>query len=473
MADAVDRRIGAGPEWRGPGDQVPPYPGVMARSSLTLAASATAALPGRQITGTSPLGAAGGRFDSALLTLDDGSRVVVRASTDDASTTELATESLALRAMTAGARALLPFALPHLLGEAPVPGGRVQVTDFVGGYTVEAADLPAGPGAASSIGGAVAAIHDLPTSVVRVTGLPARSTADVRQEVREVIDRSAAMREVPVALVNRWRAAVDDDALWVFDPTVTLGEVTSTSFRFSDVGDVPTVTGVLGWGALSVGDPATDLQWVAGAAAAANDVFDAYAQGQARTPDAQIRIRARLYAEMEFAKWLLHGHDLHQPEIVADAQALLDALVDGLGGAAPLTAVTDATLGSLPDGVREAPRATQMETDAYRADMSSLFAAEAQHYGDTAVVDPLVAVDLGDADAADTPPDAADDERGAAGAGTPADEDDPLPDVVLDPAAAGSDRSDAARDTAEDDPTEEIDQATRAAFQRWTSSSSE
>ena len=35
-----------------------------------------------------------------------------------------------------------------------------------------------------------------------------------------------------------------------------------------------------------------------------------------------------MHAELDLARWLLHGHELHDAEIIADAEHMLDMLVD-------------------------------------------------------------------------------------------------------------------------------------------------
>ena len=92
----------------------------MARSPLILAASATTALPGTVFTSARALTEnAGGRFDSALARTDDGREVVVRMPAGEEGAHDLAAESRALHALTAGVRALLPFSSSTDGGENP------------------------------------------------------------------------------------------------------------------------------------------------------------------------------------------------------------------------------------------------------------------------------------------------------------------------------------------------------------------
>ena len=343
----------------------------MARSPLTLAASVTSALPRVGVVGVGVLteGAAG-RYDTALAELDDGRRVVVRAPADADAGTELAAEARALRALTPGVRGLLPFRAPELLGETGLGDGRAVVVDFLPGYRVDAAHLPSGRGAATSVGEALAALHALPLSIVRTEGLPVRTPQQVRDDVARLVDRVEATRAAPGALVDRWRRAIEADQLWRFESAVVLGGAGAASFLFEDVDAVPRVTGVLEWHGLSVGDPATDLQWLASAPAAADDVYSAYVAHSDRAPDQLVRPRARLYAELEFAKWLVHGHEAGRTDIVDDAVGLLDSLAAGVrdDDIVPDSAlgVDDAIalLDRVPDS-HAAPLDTSMHTDAY------------------------------------------------------------------------------------------------------------
>jgi len=303
----------------------------MARSPLTLAASVTSALPRVGVVGVGILTeAAAGRYDAAVADLDDGRRVVVRAPADADAAPELAAEVRALRALTPGVRGLLPFRAPELLGETGLGDARAVVVDFLPGYRVDAAHLPPGRGAATSIGEALAALHALPLSIVRTEGLPVRTPQQVRDDVARLIDRVEATRAAPAQLIERWRRAVDADDLWRFESAVVLGGAGAASFLFEDTDAVPHVTGVLDWHGLSVGDPATDLQWLASAPVAADDIYTAYVAHSGRAPDTLARSRARLYAELEFAKWLVHGHEAGRDDIVSDAVGLLDSLAAGV-----------------------------------------------------------------------------------------------------------------------------------------------
>ncbi len=353
----------------------------MARSPLILAASATTALPGTAFTSARALTEnAGGRFDAALARTDDGRQVVVRMPATDDSAHDLAAESRALHALTAGVRALLPFAVPEVLGESGSGAQRVLITEHIHGYRIDPAHLPKGPGYAPAIGGALAAVHALPVSIVRTDGLPVRSPEQIRDDVKRLLDRADATGRVSDDLMLRWRRALEVDDLWRFESAVVLGGATSASIVLADDDDaIPHVVGILDWAGLSVGDPAIDLRWLASAPLAADDVHDGYASAGDRSPDPLLRERARLYAELEFARWLVHGHDAGEADVVADAVALLDALADGVRGdhIVPDTRsdIDDAMalVESVPPVAAPGDVDTSMQTDAYDPEALSLY----------------------------------------------------------------------------------------------------
>ncbi len=298
----------------------------MSRSPLTLAAAATAAVPDIEVVRTRALGGTGeGRFDTAAVELADGRVLVVRAGVDADADRVLRTELRVLEALTAGMRSLLPFRAPEVYGRAVLSDATAGVVDHLDGYRVAAADLPPG-GVAAAIGRAIAAVHDLPVSVIRAEGLPVRSPDRDRVDLSRVIERADATGRLDASLRDRWRTAVDDDAMWRFEPTVVLGGTDAERFVFADDGDSAVLVGLLGWEGLSVGDPAVDLTWLSSAPDAADAVLDAYRDASHRAGDPMLADRARLHAELEFARWMLHGLDTDDDAVVDDAAELLRTL---------------------------------------------------------------------------------------------------------------------------------------------------
>lgn len=297
------------------------------RSPLTLAALATSAVAGLDVTHAAPLGGTGGDVDSALLSTRDGRTLVIRVPRTAAAESEQSADLVAVRALSDGVRARLPFGVPRMLGQAPVDGTRAIVSEFVDGSPLSLGGIT--PGIAASIGHAVAAVHALPTSVVADVGLPQLRAIDVMREAVTTLDRAAATGLVPAALLRRWEGAAEDSALWQFTPTVINGSLSASSFLV--VGD--SVTGVLGWARLQVGDPARDLFWMLGSSDpnVPETAFDAYHQARG-IHDRQVGRRAVFAAELELARWLLHGTERRSTEIVDDAVGMLHALLDRVSG---------------------------------------------------------------------------------------------------------------------------------------------
>jgi macrolide phosphotransferase len=221
--------------------------------------------------------------------------------------------------------ARLPFAVSSYAGQTPIGGTRAVVYDFVYGSPVDLAAITDGSPLAPSLGRAIAAIHTLPTSFVADAGLPVLSPAEILRSTITIMDRASATNLVPAALLGRWEKATEDGPLWQFAPTVINGGLSAESFLSSD----EEVTGLLGWQSLSIGDPARDLYWLLGARGGyvAEAAFDAYNEARGSS-DRQVKHRARLSAELEIAKWLLHGTQERSTEIVDDAVQMLHGLVD-------------------------------------------------------------------------------------------------------------------------------------------------
>jgi len=303
------------------------YPVGMARSHLTLAALATSAVPGLDIAAASAFGASqGSDFDAALLTGRDGRHWIIRAPRNARAESEQSADLVALRSLSTGVRTRLPFAVSSFAGQAPLDGTRAIVYEFVYGSKVPLHAFTYGADSlAASVGTAIAAIHSLPTSFVADAGLPVMTAGECLRASVTVLDRAAATGLVPAGLIGRWERAAEDAKLWQFQPTVTNGALSADSFLSAD----GVVTGVLGWQDLRVSDPARDLQWLLANSPVAETAFDAYTRVRG-AGDRQVKQRAMFYAELEVAKWLLHGTETRSTEIVDDAVAMLTNLADSV-----------------------------------------------------------------------------------------------------------------------------------------------
>jgi aminoglycoside phosphotransferase (APT) family kinase protein len=298
----------------------------MARSHLTLAALATSAVPGLDVVSASTFGSgAHGDFDAALLTGRDGRHWIARLPRNERAEAEQSADLVALRALSAGVRTRLPFAVSTFAGQTPVNGTRAIVYEFVYGSKVPLSSIDAQ--LADSIGRAVAGIHGLPTSFVADAGLPVMTALECLRSSITIMDRAAATGLVPGALLARWESATEESKLWQFATTVINGSLSADSFLSAN----DQVTGILGWHDLRVGDPARDLFWLLGSTGenVSETGFDAY-NAVRGGGDRQVRQRAMLYAELEIAKWLLHGTETRATEIVDDAVEMLHGLLDSV-----------------------------------------------------------------------------------------------------------------------------------------------
>jgi len=215
-------------------------------------------------------------------------------------------------------------------------------------------------------------------SVVRDAGLPVLTAEQVHDEAERLLDRAETTGRLPFGLLRRWSAALASPSLWRFETTVVLGGVEPGSFVLTDDADgVPQVTGLLTWGGLSAGDPAIDLRWLATAPDARDDVLAAYTAATHRAPDGLLAERARLHAELEFARWLVHGHATGSESVIDDAVSLLEALDENVRDEPPIDSppvTADEAFAArerVPETVGEVD--TSMQTDAYHPDMGDLF----------------------------------------------------------------------------------------------------
>lgn len=298
----------------------------MASLSLTLAALGTSAVPGLVAVAVRPHHASGDDYAAAVLTTPDDEVIVSVPRTQQAEIIQSASV-LGIAALTDGARAELPFAAPRALGMTRAGETRAVATTYLPGSRFDATDLAADALLIDSIADTLAAIHSLPRSVAQQGGLEERTARDQRLLTTRMVDRAQATRYLPQTVHARWTEVLEAQELWDFEPRMVHGTFGADVLLVED----DHVTGVLDWSGLSVGDPATDLAWLL---ESGDDVFDAvatrYSARSGALDSAALRSRATLYHELEIAKWLLHGVDVHDEEIIGDAVNMLDRLVDRL-----------------------------------------------------------------------------------------------------------------------------------------------
>ncbi|MGM1029527.1 MAG: phosphotransferase [Actinomycetota bacterium] len=296
----------------------------MSTNPFTLAALATTAVDGLTVVGATEDGSDEHRSVIAAR-LADGETVQVVLPRSVAALQAATAHATALAALTLATRSRLPFEVPSVLGTVSAGRSTLFVLTRLGGATMRLQDLsPARPGLATSVGQAIAAIHELPTSVAADAGLPHETAQGLRQRLLDTFDRAAATGSVPAALLERWEGALSDDRLWQFKPALVHGDLQAPAFRVEGA----RVVGLDGWHALAVGDPARDLAFLLGSNefGSVDEAFDAHAAARG-IGDRQLRQRAMLHAELDVARWLLHGVDSADDAVVADATEMLASLV--------------------------------------------------------------------------------------------------------------------------------------------------
>ncbi len=319
----------------------------MRRKPIELAAIATAAVPGLTPTAVSSAPDDPADFDSALLLDCDGKRWRVRAPRHAEASARLETEFLVLRAFAPGIRAELPFLMPTVAGSVRQGPLSTFVYSHLAGATRSVEELSSGPaGLAREIGAALAAIHDLPRSLVRNADLPSYTPNEFRQRRLNELDQAATTGRIPPLLLRRWEHALEDVSLWRFNPCVVHGDLHEDNLLV----DGPRVTAVTGWTDLRIGDPADDMAWLV--ASNEQDFVDAvlehYTSHRRDSPDAHLIRRAALSAEFALAQYLVKGLAADNQDMINDAESMLTALAEDV-----------AEYGGQPISVEPLPRPVQ------------------------------------------------------------------------------------------------------------------
>ncbi|WP_346959562.1 phosphotransferase [uncultured Arthrobacter sp.] len=299
----------------------------MRRKPIELAAVATAAVPGLTPTAVSSAPDDPADFDSALLLDSEGKRWRVRSPRHAEASARLETEFLVLRAFTPGIRAELPFLMPTVAGTVRQGALSTFVYSHLSGATQSVEELSAGtPALARELGAALAAIHDLPHSLVSNADLPSYTPNEFRQRRLNELDQAATTGKIPPLLLRRWEHALEDVSLWRFNPSVVHGDLHEDNILV----DGDRVTAVTGWTDLRIGDPADDMAWLV--ASNDQDFVDAvlahYSTSRRDAPDAHLLRRAALSAEFALAQYLVKGLAADDAEMIGEAESMLAVLAD-------------------------------------------------------------------------------------------------------------------------------------------------
>ncbi|TQJ33138.1 macrolide 2'-phosphotransferase [Arthrobacter sp. SLBN-122] len=301
----------------------------MRRKPIELAAIATAAVPGLTPTAVSSAPDDPADFDSALLLDSEGKRWRVRSPRHAEASARLETEFLVLRAFAPAVRAELPFLMPTVAGSVRLGTLTTFVYSHLSGTTRSVEELTSGPaGLAREIGSALAAVHDLPRSLVSNADLPSYTPNEFRQRRLNELDQAATTGKIPAALLRRWEHAMEDVSLWRFNPCVVHGDLHEDNLLV----EAGRVTAVTGWTDLRIGDPADDFAWLV----ASNEqdfidsVLKAYTSSRRDVPDQHLLRRAALSAEFALAQYLVKGLAAGDQDMVREAEDMLESLASDI-----------------------------------------------------------------------------------------------------------------------------------------------
>lgn len=300
------------------------------KNPFELAALATAAIPGLKVVAVRPpyfsdeVASVTGILDSA------GNRWTVSCPHDSIGGLDLEAQSTVLgRLAKAHDHRRIPFDVPRPAGSTTTPeGDRVMVHKDLGGVLMNEGDFADENILPTSLGRALAALHNLPEIAYTGAGLPSYSAAECRERHLAVLDEAARETLLPSNLWDRWETALEDVSLWRFQAAPIHADLQLSSVHV-DHGCVVALSGFHG---AHVGDPATDISWVL---AQASDAFlghfrEAYSMERSTT-DLHLFTRAQLISELALVRWLVHGVHAEDREIVRDAQGMLKDLARDLG----------------------------------------------------------------------------------------------------------------------------------------------
>lgn len=299
------------------------------RTPLELAAIATAAVPGLAPTAAAYSPDDDADFDSALLLDAEGKRWRVRSPRHPEASTRLETEFMVLRAFAPAIRAELPFHVPTIAGTVRQGALTTFVYTHLQGSMLSIEELSAGsPALAREVGTALAAIHDLPLTLVINADLPSYSANEFRQRKLNELDQAATTGKIPATLLRRWEHALEDVALWRFNPSVVHGDLHEDNLMVQD----DTVTALTGWTDLRIGDPADDFAWLVASneASFVEAVLNDYTQARRDVPDAHLLRRAALLAEFALAQYLVKAMAAGHQSMTAEAESMLQTLADDI-----------------------------------------------------------------------------------------------------------------------------------------------
>jgi aminoglycoside phosphotransferase (APT) family kinase protein len=289
------------------------------RNSYSLAALAAAAVPGLVPVRTSAIATPLEDVDVAGVVGEDGRRVVVTSPSTTAAGVQMERD---LRVADHLTGTPLQGVIPPVLGFVKLAeGGRAAVTAAPAGAPLMLDDLAASAELSRSLGQVLARIHTVPRYAGEAAGVESFTTEVLHDQQSQRIARVREGDHLPTAVAQRWGDLLADAELWDFTPQFVHGDLSEESlFRSGD-----RISAVRDWSSARVADPASDLAWLISALEPErfDDLYAAYREELPTATHPRLLERAQALGEFALAEWLLHGLDVGDAEIVADAQGMI------------------------------------------------------------------------------------------------------------------------------------------------------
>ncbi|MGB3860335.1 MAG: phosphotransferase, partial [Ornithinimicrobium sp.] len=236
----------------------------MRRSDLALAGIACAAVPGMKPVSVQEVSRGAedeaAQHQTAIIEDSTGRTWVVRVPLTAVAGAELERNE----ALVGQLGKHLPFKVPAATGFAALgpEQGRAAVYPYVDGSALNLHHLPPGPGLASAVGRAIAAVHNIASDVFEDYAVPVFDAASHRERCVSEVDRAASTGLVPTGLLARWEEALEAPGLWRFAPTPVHGFLDGWAFLVAFTDDdaaTARVVALTQWDHAMVGDPAQDF----------------------------------------------------------------------------------------------------------------------------------------------------------------------------------------------------------------------
>lgn len=327
------------------------YGGSVRHNSYSLAAFAAASVPGFEPARTVAIPTPQDDVDVAGVISQEGRKVLVTCPRTTAGGVRLEKE---LSISGALAQHALSDLVPAVLGSVKLPeGGRAAVTEVHEGSPLLLDLLDRDRALVTSLGEVIARIHRVPAHVVETVGAEAYTAQALREAHRAQLARARELETIPTAVLQRWETLLADDGLWDLQPVVVHGDLSEESLFFQG----SRITGVRGWDAARIGDPADDLAWLASAleSEAFDDLFSAYRNALGAPVHPRLLERAHAVGEFAVIDWLLHGIEAEDDVIIEDARGMLRDLESDLSRIAKDQAESAYHSLDVHDGLASAP----------------------------------------------------------------------------------------------------------------------